>query len=245
MPLHALVNEENIQISDVTLEEAKRLQERIRCEKLSVKMPCCSYKGHLKFSSRNNPFFCHNRDANCNWAPETEEHRRIKDLIYRACIAAGFETKTEYTENGKWKADVFAKHGNIKIAFEVQLTNQNYDQTLIRHLKYVEDGVICIWLFKQIPKVKECLFSNEPNIEKNMYELMFQNDNFIVKCGSHKPNISTFITSYLNALYRDTIAEPYSDIKIEEIPEWLKWVGIIFLVFLGWAFYKAMKGRRR
>lgn len=112
-------------------------------------MPCCGSRAIPKTSSRGTQFFAHAITGNCESENESQEHIFLKTIIAKSARSAGWDVYTEWageTPNGdKWVADAFCTKGNVKIAFEVQLSYQPLDQTKTRQNKYKESNVRCAW----------------------------------------------------------------------------------------------------
>ncbi len=202
MPIRGKVDGEEIYATDLSAAEATRKKIEIREKGLTVLMVCCGNKGHLKISGNMNPFFCHNPGTknDCNWKSETKEHRLIKEIIRQACIDMDWEATTEYSDNNDWRADVYATNGVIKVAFEVQLSKQNYPDTVVRNNKYSAAGVHCCWLFKNMPNVIDF---DHPGIsdDHRMYEVVFNgNDEISILDGNKKQSVYNFVQDYLSEL---------------------------------------------
>jgi hypothetical protein len=123
--------------------------------KKHLRMSCCSAQVVLKRSNRGTQFFAHARRGPCTTAPESAEHLLGKDIIARAAEASGWIATTEESgtsPSGKnWIADVLCKTPRLKssIAFEVQWSSQNVEETEARQAIYKESGVRGLWLMRQ------------------------------------------------------------------------------------------------
>lgn len=123
--------------------------------KKHLQMSCCGAGVVLKRSKRGTLFFAHARRGPCTTAPESAEHLLAKDIIARAVEAAGWNARTEESgtsPSGKvWIADVLCRVPHLKsaIAFEVQWSPQNAEETEARQGIYKESGVRGLWLMRQ------------------------------------------------------------------------------------------------
>jgi hypothetical protein len=85
---------------------------------------------------------------------ETPEHRRLKHAIARyATETYEWDVETEAImrdASGKvlWRADVLAWNGRVTIAFEVQLSNADYELMRARQKRYKESGVRGLWFVR-------------------------------------------------------------------------------------------------
>jgi len=84
------------------------------------------------------------------WKPTSPEHEFAQVQMVRALRAAGFSARIEepgYTPTGeRWEADVFVEHSDRKIAIEVQMTQQTFEEYERRSQKYIQSGVKVVWL---------------------------------------------------------------------------------------------------
>lgn len=151
MPLKALVNGKYVIAPLMSDEEWSSLKESVKRGQSSIIMKCCNNSGHLRISKLKTKHFVHDRNVDCNWEPESLEHLRIKSDIVQICANTGWTVDVE-VEGDSWIADVLATDGKRKIAFEVQMSPQTYDETVNRTLKYENNDIECYWLFQKIPK---------------------------------------------------------------------------------------------
>lgn len=149
MPLRAASNSGDLHAFNFGASEWAELKKSYGS--IGLRMPCCNSPAIPKTSSLGNYFFAHVRKGECTSAPETAEHLYCKHLIASAAKSAGWKVCTEWmgqTPSGKeWIADVFCEHRSAKVAFEVQLSPQCRDETLIRQARYRESGVRSAWFF--------------------------------------------------------------------------------------------------
>ncbi|MBK3780283.1 hypothetical protein G3A43_08430 [Paraburkholderia aspalathi] len=79
-------------------------------------------------------------------------HLRIKQQVAMAAAAAGWTAETEapgreYGDGEEWIADVLATRRTTRVAFEVQVSGQNWADTLARQARYKASGVRGLWFF--------------------------------------------------------------------------------------------------
>lgn len=77
-------------------------------------------------------------------------HDQVKSQILATCQGLGLHAREEHKGTG-WRADVLVAIGDIKYAFEVQITQQTHLRTLERQEKYKKDNIIGCWLFQKEP----------------------------------------------------------------------------------------------
>jgi hypothetical protein len=146
VPLKAIVDGEPIIGPDLSEEEWRNLAVRHR-KGLPVTMACCGAPGHLRVSKKGMQHFYHAVDAGCNYAEESLEHLVIKEQIYRACRAAGWETTVEFpAPDRSWIADVYAARDGRKIVFEIQISTISPDELEERDVKYRAEGIESYWI---------------------------------------------------------------------------------------------------
>ena len=149
MPLCALVEGRPVVAPDLSGREWEDLKTRHR-NGLPVTMRCCGAPGHLRTSKQGTRHFYHASGSGCVYAPETEEHLEIKERIYRACRAEGWETQVECAAPSRnWIADVCATRDGRTVAFEVQISPLSPDELEGRDLKYRAEGIESYWLLAQ------------------------------------------------------------------------------------------------
>lgn len=165
MPLRAYINNEEKISINYSDEEWDILKKSIKDNSLSIILPCCQQRGALRKSSKGLKHFIHHKGQNsCDWKPESAEHLKAKTEIIKACLENGWEATPEYSEND-WRADVLATKDGMRIAFEIQWSNQTNDTTVLRQEKYKAANVRGCWFFRTIPKqlrhYDECLAIKE------------------------------------------------------------------------------------
>lgn len=116
-------------------------------------MPCCPSQAVLKRSPLGKQFFAHKSKVDCVTAPESEDHLHLKEMAVKTARAHGWTANTEMTgttpSGETWRADVFAQKGKHKVAVEIQLSSQTYEEILRRQARYEQSGIRCFWLLRK------------------------------------------------------------------------------------------------
>ncbi|MBI3892739.1 MAG: hypothetical protein HY303_14550 [Candidatus Wallbacteria bacterium] len=126
------------------LERERRLDPR------ALVLPCCKTAAYQRVGAHGTAHFVHQPGTACDTAPESAEHLRAKADIAHACHALGWTPVTEF-RGRDWVADVLARKGDRKVAFEVQMSAQTSRETRLRHDRYARDGIRDCWLFAKLP----------------------------------------------------------------------------------------------
>src|SRR5450830_329939 len=161
MPLRCIDDEKDIFSFEITNDEEWETLRKTNGTKKNLKMACCDSGVVLKISKLGTRYFSHTRRGECSTAPETPEHLLAKMKVIEGIKETDWEPYPE--ESGKnsdgclWRADVLAKKNAARIAFEIQWTRQQNDQTESRQKRYAESRVRGLWLFRQsdFPASKE------------------------------------------------------------------------------------------
>jgi hypothetical protein len=147
MPFRALVDGQDLSSLRITAEAWSSLGRRLKAGESVVLTTCCGSPGILKISPLGRQFFAHKaRPLNCDWNPESPEHLELKAATYDAVLEVGGWSATIESNGPDWRADVLAKRGKARIAFEVQLSAQGQATTLFREGRYEEAAVLPWWL---------------------------------------------------------------------------------------------------
>ncbi len=157
MPLRAVIDGEDKVAPLLDDAEWEALKLAVSRKEKTILMPCCNAAGRLRVSKLGTKHFYHNKMAECDWKPESVEHLRAKTEILLACKKAGYSVLPEKIGTD-WCADVYAEKGNAKIAFEVQWSKQNLEETQERQAKYRRDGIRGCWFFRKPPFEYDYLF---------------------------------------------------------------------------------------
>lgn len=160
MRLRAFIHGKEIIAPFLSESDWEGYRQSIRKKEYSLTLPCCQASGFLRVSKLGTRHFVHQSSRLCDWKPETKEHLHIKTEILTACSNAGYEAVPEAV-NPAWRADVLAKLGASKIAFEVRWRGQSLEETLRRQERYREDGIEGVWFFRRMPKELEFYFDQK------------------------------------------------------------------------------------
>ncbi len=123
--------------------------EEIRAQKPAIELCCCRTRGFMRISKLGTQHFVHSRrPESCTTAPESAEHLFLKDLILRSVKHAGWDADVEVCDpDGRWRADVLASRGNLRIAFEVQLSTIPFSELTARQQAYADSFVRGCWFY--------------------------------------------------------------------------------------------------
>lgn len=106
----------------------------------------------LKRSSKGLQFFACAPGHGGATEPESIEHQLTKIALVQGLRAAGYQARVEQPGRSplgeEWVADVLAEANGRLIAFEVQLSQQHWDQYRQRTQRYLTSGVKCLWLVR-------------------------------------------------------------------------------------------------
>jgi hypothetical protein len=171
-------------------EAASRGHPRLIC-------PMCGITLFLASSMRKNFYFRHrSEDGSCpavthsglteaeiravkyRGAQESRAHLRTKDLLVRSLAAdpSFADVRVEATWRaseglmGLWRPDVSARHGDLRTAFEVQLSTTFLDVVLGRKRFYRQEGAALVWVLPSFDPghrrmtTDDILFGNNSNI---------------------------------------------------------------------------------
>ena len=108
----------------------------------------------LKRSPRGLQFFAAAPGEGGVTAPESIEHQIAKIQLVQGMRAAGHEARVEYpgtTPSGEeWQADVFVQAPHGRVAIEVQMSQQHWDDYRNRTARYKASGVFVVWLIRGV-----------------------------------------------------------------------------------------------
>lgn len=106
----------------------------------------------LKRSSRGLQFFARASGYGGKTEPESPDHQLAKIALVQGLRGAGYSAVVERPgrtpEGDEWVADVYVEAEGRAIAFEVQLSQQHWDQYRGRTERYADSGVKCLWLVR-------------------------------------------------------------------------------------------------
>lgn len=109
----------------------------------------CGHSGFPRVSSSGTQHFVHARNCDCHHC-ESPEHLAVKAAVARAVSAAGWSAATEVAGPG-FIADVLARRGSARVAFEVQKSRQVLREYERRQATYAAAGIRCVWLVDAVP----------------------------------------------------------------------------------------------
>lgn len=161
----------------------------------SLRMPCCDAPAYGRTSRLGTRHFAHSPRSHCGAEGECAEHLAAKAEIVRVCHELGWDALSEYVGN-QWRADVYAKRGRYRLAFEIQWSKQTLQATRERHAAYGTD-IKCCWLFKQLPSLNRW----EPGsiAERNLpiFRLSRADSRFDVTIGDRAITLREFVKARL------------------------------------------------
>lgn len=193
MPLRAFADREKEVIAPfLTDDEWYILEAAVRTKKSVIFLPCCQNTAYLRTSKLGTRHFVHKRKSGCDWVPETVSHLMAKSEIALACKNVGYDVSTEVS-GSDWRADVLATKKLIKVAFEVQLSNQTMEDTWERQDRYESDGIRGCWFFSKLPTD-----SDYANRDLPLFKLLVNtNKEFTVALNGKSFTLSFFVESLL------------------------------------------------
>lgn len=147
-------------------------------------MPCCNARAVMKNSIYNLPFFAHHRKENCNYNGETPEHLRLKKYIYEILKVEGYNVEVEKRlvfDDYYVISDVFLTIDDIKIAFEIQVSQQKNSETNNRSKKYIDNGIIVVWLILYNCKDDFINQFNKTSDKAFAYKTVLKDDTYFFK----------------------------------------------------------------
>jgi hypothetical protein len=192
MPFICLYGEKVVYAEDLLAAEWENLKLRVQSGPPGLKLPCCGARVSLRSGRSHRQHFAHYPGESCKsdaWSeysgrprrtkgekPESLDHQRVKQIIAEVAEKTGWCTRTEHEghspSGGRWVADVLIEKGESKVAFEVQVSPQQFSDYRIRQQRYRESGIKCLWLTCVMPA-----FSDE---EIPVFELSRSNGVFVV-----------------------------------------------------------------
>ena len=210
MPLKAHIDGRSVisvDVDDETWEEYKRT---LRNDEKGIKLYCCDNTVYLRKSKLGTKHFVHRRKHICGWEPESYDHLKAKELIYKLCRAEGWEAEPEYRIDD-CIADVYATDGETNVAFEIQLSPQTEKETFYRHDKYKLHGLKCVWFFKKIPRT---LISNP---ELPVFQLVKEENAYFVLVNGNKLKLRTAVEKLLRREIKFRKEYTYKDNQIADV----------------------------
>ncbi len=133
----------------------EQMRDRNRRERLYT-AKCCGAPLIIRTAQGKIPHFVHETTPSfCDGdKPVSPDHLRLQAAVALATSGTGWACETEAAENDKisgraiWRADVLATRRKVRIAFEIQLSNPDWNQMLERQKRYLKSGVRGLWFVK-------------------------------------------------------------------------------------------------
>ncbi|MBP1205787.1 hypothetical protein JOD97_003849 [Duganella sp. 1411] len=200
-------------LMDLRMRVRMRLQSDplYRCSICGVAVHVCSSPNRRRF------FFKHReQDGNCpantsgelnqneidarkyNGAKESKLHLRMKDWITQCLTLDGRfdsicqEARWKGTVLSQWrKPDITAHYGNIRVAFEIQLSTTPLSVIAARRIFYQAEGALLFWIFAEFEQEyrrlteDDIFFSNNLNafvVNQKTVESSIEAKEFLVEC---------------------------------------------------------------
>lgn len=167
MPLKAVCGDTTFIAPLLSDEQWQRLRSDVKAKRLMLRMPCCQAAAFPRESKLGTRHFYHKPGVECDAKGETLEHLLAKAHVAIGARDAGYEVDTEASGDG-WRADVLAKKGQARVAFEIQWSAQSLEDTVYRQERYAAAGVRCAWLFRKLPP------KTVPTRDLPMFQLNFE-----------------------------------------------------------------------
>ena len=190
MPLTALINGKVLCSVDFTDEEWEHLKKDYKAGRVSIILPPDNSPGYLRKSKLGTKHFVHLKKD--HFEPESDEHLKIKEIIYKTCKRKSLVVETEHMEKD-WIADVYCFIPGKRIVFEVQLSNLPVHSLLERQRRYEQSHITAVWLLKDIPFDLN-FFMHVPSIriEKD------NNKYYVYIKQNMKMELSSFVEKFLS-----------------------------------------------
>ena len=216
MNLRALLDGKDVvlPLDDV---EWDRLQQRLRLKEIELAMPCCNGRAYMRVSPAGTQHFVHQVDTGCEQS-ESEIHHLAKIEIVKACRELGLPAIPEALGDG-WRADVLVTHPKWKVAFEVQVSSQSFEETIQRQQVYKSHGVRCCWLFLEPPARKALKYEQLSLVSQYstpIFHLRYrraQSSPFSVEVNGEERSLMRFICDLLTKKLRFARSRAVSGVK--------------------------------
>jgi len=174
MPFSCRCGDEILYSEELSTGQWEDLKLRVLKGVVTLALPCCKGRATLRSGSVRRQHFAHFRGEGCMsdaWSDysgrrsprkgksESLDHGRVKEIIKEIAEKEGWVAETEYagssSSGDRWVADVLAVKGEYKIAFEIQLSPQQFAYYRTRQQRYRESGIKCLWLSTTIPQLSD------------------------------------------------------------------------------------------
>lgn len=153
MPLKCLRGGDEIYSFNIESDGDWENLRKMNSKSKELRMPCCGAAVVLRTSKLGTKHFAHARIGSCTTAPETAEHLLAKLAVVEAIRKTDWTPLPEQagkTPSGEeWRADVLAVKNKAQVAFEIQWSRQDRNETERRQKRYDEAGVRGLWFFRQ------------------------------------------------------------------------------------------------
>lgn len=156
MPFSALSPEGPVSLLGADAATVENLRSRNRREACFT-AKCCGAPLVIRTAPGKAPHFVHKVvPRGCDGdRRESGEHQRLKELIANSAEKSdGWDVETEavhrdsQTRQVLWRADVLASRPRAHVAFEIQLSNADYEVMRSRQRRYRECGVRGLWFVR-------------------------------------------------------------------------------------------------
>jgi hypothetical protein len=108
--------------------------------------PGCPQWMYLKQTRSGQRFAAHLRPGDSAWAPESDEHKALKERIARAATAGGFSATIEArAAHGHRRTDVLVQGPDVLLGCEPQLSPISESTVLRRSQVAYDDGITPLW----------------------------------------------------------------------------------------------------
>jgi hypothetical protein len=99
---------------------------------------------YLKMSSAGRRYAAHLRHSESEWAPESDEHKALKERIARAAVTGGFEATIE-DRGAHRRTDVLVRGPDVLLGCEPQLSPISVSSVRRRSQIAYDDRIIPLW----------------------------------------------------------------------------------------------------
>jgi hypothetical protein len=155
MPFSALSPDGPVTLIGVDPLTVERMRDRNRREKLYT-AKCCGAPLKIRTAEGKIPHFVHETTPSfCEGDKRVSpEHLRLQATVALAIAGTGWECETEAAEKDSvagrtvWRADILATRSKARVAFEIQLSNADWNVMLERQQRYRASGVRGLWFVK-------------------------------------------------------------------------------------------------
>lgn len=220
LPVHLVIGNDFGGVMQLRLEVKTRIKDRplYLCAECFVPVYLCCLRSRRRF------FFRHSiEDGRCgaitrgelsqdeinarkyNGAKESQLHRRIKQWLAESLQAGGMFTDINQEQRwsgpvtGAWrKPDVSARFGDLKVAFEIQLSTTFLDVIAQRRQFYLKEGGLLFWVFAKFDAderrltVDDVFYNNNQNafvVSESTRDASVAAGEFMLDCVWSEPRL--------------------------------------------------------